>query len=161
MRRLSLFLACQHLNRGRIFVRIRASSRFKRFLYFVLIDISCFREPLKMSSHSPGSTWTTGWRPLLQTTVVTTSPSSEPHSRSMYGNIQRIPLNTHEQLVLAVDRWRVAFSNVIRNEICKLIRTNRNEITRVSAHCHLQSEALTFSRFIRNNHMRQCYVQFQ
>jgi hypothetical protein len=34
--------------------RIRAGSRFKRFMYFVLFDVRCFRVALKMSSRTPG-----------------------------------------------------------------------------------------------------------
>jgi hypothetical protein len=47
MRWLSLFLACQYLNSGRIFVsaRIRGGSRFKGFLCFVLIDVRCLSVP--------------------------------------------------------------------------------------------------------------------
>jgi hypothetical protein len=57
--------------RGRIFVsgKIRAGLRLKRFLCFVLTDISCFRLPAKMSSHTGGSTRTGDWKPIFQTTV--------------------------------------------------------------------------------------------
>jgi hypothetical protein len=45
MRRLGLFLACQHFNSGMnvVSARIRAGSRFKRILCFVLIDVRCSR----------------------------------------------------------------------------------------------------------------------
>jgi hypothetical protein len=52
MRWLSLFLACQHLSSGTS-ARIRAGSRSKRFLCFILIDVRCFRLPSKMSSRTP------------------------------------------------------------------------------------------------------------
>jgi hypothetical protein len=50
--------------RGRIFVsaKIRASSRFKRFLCFVLIDVRCFRVLPKMSSIlQVEDHWSTAW----------------------------------------------------------------------------------------------------
>jgi hypothetical protein len=42
--------------RGQIFVsaRIRAGSRFNRFLCFILIDVRCFRVLPKLSSTTPG-----------------------------------------------------------------------------------------------------------
>jgi hypothetical protein len=44
--------------------RLRAGSRFRRFLCFVLIDVRCFRVPSKMSSRIPGGARIAGWRPL-------------------------------------------------------------------------------------------------
>jgi hypothetical protein len=51
MRRLSLFLAGQHLNSGTNFVsaRIRDGSRFL-FLCFVLIDVGCLHVSLNIPS---------------------------------------------------------------------------------------------------------------
>jgi hypothetical protein len=70
---------------GRIFVsaRIRAGSRFKRFLCFVLIEVRCFRVPPKMSLRSPGGTRTPGWRNSSRTSqethyVSATKPKPKP-----------------------------------------------------------------------------------
>jgi hypothetical protein len=45
--------------------RIRAGSKFKRFLFFLLIDVSCFSVPLTMSSLTPGGMRTSYLRPLF------------------------------------------------------------------------------------------------
>jgi hypothetical protein len=54
---------------GRIIVsvRIRAGSRIKRFLCFVLIDVRCFRVPPKMSLGISYGTGIPDWRYLFET----------------------------------------------------------------------------------------------